>query len=658
LVADRRTSLRHMQTSSPKTLAHYLGTAEFNQRVVQRPPYVLELAASLLDCLCALHGAGQAHGDLRPANIVVEALRDKPECRLVESSRRPPSPYMAPEVSDARYDAAAADIYSFAMVLYALLHNREAVDACERPDLAPQVPVCWANVVTSCWRQSPLARPRAETLWRTFSGYLGRGDPCFWLLSFYDEQLVVNVADPHAGRMFRFPRVPRHFTVLELKNQLSRQNFRRVEVLVLFAERRPNQQLHDDAPLPAPVGAALNLVLMTSYCRVRVETAFPLCFAATNIPLDAAPVLNIPWSAALTVAALKQEITRLCEFTGGLTCALSLDGVALADDATLAVAYLPSTTLPFIDCLLYWSAQPVGMLQEFYALHRNVPEGVASCAHYRLYLQLLRDSVGIVRTTQQQTKSLITGTPYDDGANQTTRLCACVFNAYLPQHVERCYGAKLIALYCQCLMRALLDSGASVGGGGGYLYAWCAEKMCAHFGVLLMGLGLATKEKLLETRASHIWNATCSFKAFAIGEKYAATLAQGRSKEERDKLRDIDRARFAEDRAQHLRSKADRARQLYETEFFNYFYPHCAEFAIERVVEEIQRLSNDDDDDVGRKLAVCQGIQSGFLYAEEKRRRAAIEEEARDALRAQEAREMNERRREFIAKNSKTDDDV
>jgi serine/threonine protein kinase len=123
------------------------------------------------------------HGDLRTVNIMV----DKGHAKVINFGVNGLYPrivhndaigYMAPELSDSP-SSEATDVYCFAMVLYALLFYKEPFEEFnalqihnflsknQRPPIVRQhAPVRLLNLISTCWHQDPLCRPRFKKIER------------------------------------------------------------------------------------------------------------------------------------------------------------------------------------------------------------------------------------------------------------------------------------------------------------------------------------------------------------------------------------------------------------------------------------------------------------------------------------------------------------
>jgi serine/threonine protein kinase len=149
-----------------RSLLEHLGRAMVVRRVVG-------LALQLVDGLAAIHTANLAHGDLDPANIMLDDTRDQLKlldvglsCALV-----PPRPgYAAPERLDGQPQDARSDLYAVGVMLYELLTGTplfaaaspEALAGKHRhekpPQLPPHIPPSLDAIVQRLLSKSPTAR--------------------------------------------------------------------------------------------------------------------------------------------------------------------------------------------------------------------------------------------------------------------------------------------------------------------------------------------------------------------------------------------------------------------------------------------------------------------------------------------------------------------
>ena len=139
----------------------------------------------VLQALQYLHSQGVIHRDLKPDNCLLTASRAVRVCdfglarwatsRSMTGNKGTPA-YMAPEVVSsaglqARYSS-AVDVYSFGVMLWAMITRRQPfghirnpfaipprVVAGERPPMPTEIPSRLRNLIAACWSASPQARP-------------------------------------------------------------------------------------------------------------------------------------------------------------------------------------------------------------------------------------------------------------------------------------------------------------------------------------------------------------------------------------------------------------------------------------------------------------------------------------------------------------------
>ena len=110
---------------------------------VLRPPTVERLLNALIEALSHLHGEGLLHGDIRPANILLDligrpTLIDFGNARAAMASRLPEQQalmamgYTAPELIRGEPASTATDIYALAATIHYAITGRAPPDAAER----------------------------------------------------------------------------------------------------------------------------------------------------------------------------------------------------------------------------------------------------------------------------------------------------------------------------------------------------------------------------------------------------------------------------------------------------------------------------------------------------------------------------------------------
>ncbi|MEC3981396.1 serine/threonine-protein kinase [Amycolatopsis sp. H20-H5] len=129
-----------------------------------RPPAeVARIAAGIAAALATVHDAGVAHGDVKPANVLMDGSGAVPSPRLTDagvSRLAPPSPptasmYSAPEILAGGGPTPATDLYSLGVVTYEL---------CRGGGFARDIPDALRDVLRLLLSTDPSARPAAERI--------------------------------------------------------------------------------------------------------------------------------------------------------------------------------------------------------------------------------------------------------------------------------------------------------------------------------------------------------------------------------------------------------------------------------------------------------------------------------------------------------------
>jgi serine/threonine-protein kinase PknK len=171
-----------LEAGSPFLLLDYVDGHALDPEALRDPraaeALALVVARDIGRALADLHAAGLAHGDLKPANIVVTSdARGRAEAaHLVDlglatdasetlprgGTRR----YLAPELADAAGDARLRDLYAFGLVLAEILSP--AVRRAERvtPELLQGLTGELGSRVLALLSLAPAARPAAEWIER------------------------------------------------------------------------------------------------------------------------------------------------------------------------------------------------------------------------------------------------------------------------------------------------------------------------------------------------------------------------------------------------------------------------------------------------------------------------------------------------------------
>src|ERR1700722_6821038 len=130
----------------------------------------LRYAQQIADGLLAAHGAGIVHGDLKPANIVVNEQGEIKIlgfglARLMEREEADVHSYLSPEQAEAQSVDGRSDIFSFGAVLYEMITGRRAFNgASQLSDPAPMtetrdpLPREVQRIVERCLRKDPRRR--------------------------------------------------------------------------------------------------------------------------------------------------------------------------------------------------------------------------------------------------------------------------------------------------------------------------------------------------------------------------------------------------------------------------------------------------------------------------------------------------------------------
>ncbi|KAG9297688.1 hypothetical protein G9A89_011203 [Geosiphon pyriformis] len=149
----------------------------------------LQILSGITTGLRAIHKAGHIHRDLHLGNILLEGTK----ASIADMSLSRPAdqyntgevygvlPFIAPEVLSGRPYTQAADIYSFAMIMWSLTTGERPYKSREydenfalavlhglRPTLAEGTPACYSAFMKRCWDANPEKRPTSKQLKKIF----------------------------------------------------------------------------------------------------------------------------------------------------------------------------------------------------------------------------------------------------------------------------------------------------------------------------------------------------------------------------------------------------------------------------------------------------------------------------------------------------------
>ncbi|HWA72491.1 MAG TPA: sigma 54-interacting transcriptional regulator [Polyangiaceae bacterium] len=164
-----------------------LDTSSFASRAEAR---VLLVARDIGRALCDLHATGVAHGDVKPANVLIEPAFGSPRARLMDfglagasdeaEARGGTRRYLAPEAFEAPLagDARLRDLYALGVTLAEAAAPEVA--GAERPEVAFEALPIEAEVkalVRALLSRVPAARPSAEWVYLQAFRLLGELEP-------------------------------------------------------------------------------------------------------------------------------------------------------------------------------------------------------------------------------------------------------------------------------------------------------------------------------------------------------------------------------------------------------------------------------------------------------------------------------------------------
>jgi serine/threonine protein kinase, bacterial len=153
------------------------------------PAVAAQIMAQLCDALAAAHAVGVAHGDVKPANVIIEAVEDGfPTVHLSDfgvawllnaaptGGLTVPSPeYLAPELAPGEPATPASDVYAVGIVLYEVLSGRPPFTGPDpatvaglhrgaQPASIPGLPNPLWLPIAACLDKNPQHRPSASDL--------------------------------------------------------------------------------------------------------------------------------------------------------------------------------------------------------------------------------------------------------------------------------------------------------------------------------------------------------------------------------------------------------------------------------------------------------------------------------------------------------------
>jgi serine/threonine protein kinase len=158
-----------------------------------RRSLVLDIVTQTIEALCFIHKKKVIHRDVKPDNVLIIESGDKWRVALADFGLakfvRPEdeqdmttmigSPhYVAPELMRGRKEySSAVDVYSFGMLVWALVHEEHPMHECgiysiidkvankmERPAISKDCPDFLRWVIESCWVDDPQKRPSAHEI--------------------------------------------------------------------------------------------------------------------------------------------------------------------------------------------------------------------------------------------------------------------------------------------------------------------------------------------------------------------------------------------------------------------------------------------------------------------------------------------------------------
>jgi serine/threonine protein kinase len=145
--------------------------------------YAIYLSRWIIESLYEIHNRGFVHKNFHTGNILIDhtkrpLIADIGFTSYIEEKSDEVigiMPYIAPEIFDSKPYTQAADIYSFAMIMWEfsslqppfgkLAHDHHLlIDICRnhlRPTVTNATPRCWIDLMQQCWDPDPKKRPTA-----------------------------------------------------------------------------------------------------------------------------------------------------------------------------------------------------------------------------------------------------------------------------------------------------------------------------------------------------------------------------------------------------------------------------------------------------------------------------------------------------------------
>lgn len=284
---------------------------------------IVGVVDKLLAVLADLHDNGVVHGDVKPANIMVDQdgdprLLDLGVATLTDervTGFRGTLGYAAPEVLRGKTPTPRSDLYGVGAVLYRCLAQRDPFEAPDPAALAylpmvtlPRPPSTWRpglsrrleNITLSLLSRDAARRPASAAKTRELLAGAHGGDPARWVLGMHEERdllarAVVGAADgetrlvcmygpPGSGRRTLIAEATdaarrlglASLRLPELTDQVMKQNIQQAQPVVVVARSRQRRAtevaraflkgkipglvlLHSERPVPGLGDAAMHV---------------------------------------------------------------------------------------------------------------------------------------------------------------------------------------------------------------------------------------------------------------------------------------------------------------------------------------------------------------------------------------------------------------